>query len=60
MMAHMKKRQERMESHIKSIKSFYAQLSAEQKKSFDESFREFEHKWHHEKEGRERSERHRD
>ncbi len=60
MMAHMKKRQERMESHIKSIKSFYAQLSAEQKKSFDESFREFEHKWHHEKEGRERSERHHD
>ena len=60
MMSHMKKRQERMESHIKAVKTFYAQLTAEQKKSFDESFREFDHKWHHEKEGRDRSERHHD
>ena len=58
MMARMKKRQERMESHIKAIKSFYAQLNPEQKKSFDESFREFEHQWHRQKEEKDRSERH--
>ena len=60
MLSQMKKRQEIMETHIKAVKTFYNQLTIEQKKSFDESYREFEHKWHHEKEGKERSEKHHD
>jgi Spy/CpxP family protein refolding chaperone len=38
MLVRMKERQQEMESRAKSVKSFYAQLTPEQQKIFDESF----------------------
>lgn len=38
MLAMMKARQQQMESHAQAVKSFYAQLTAEQQKVFDASF----------------------
>jgi protein CpxP len=38
MLAMMKERQQAMESHVKAVKAFYAQLTPEQQKIFDESF----------------------
>lgn len=47
MLSRMKERQQKMESHVQAIKSFYTQLSPEQQKIFDESFRP--HRGDHEK-----------
>ena len=46
MLAMMKDRQQTMESHAQAVKAFYAQLTPEQQKIFDESFppRKIEHK----------------
>lgn len=38
MLAMMKERQQAMEVHVEAVKTFYAQLTPEQKKIFDESF----------------------
>ena len=47
MLSRVKERQQKMESHVQAIKSFYAQLSSEQQKIFDESFHP--HRVEHEK-----------
>lgn len=47
MLAMMKERQQAMESHAEAVKAFYAQLTPEQQKIFDESFSL--HKIEHEK-----------
>ena len=59
MVAKSKERQQALESHVQAIKAFYAQLTTEQKKIFDESFHFHRHghgwfhrlwdKWHHER-----------
>lgn len=47
MLSMMQMRQQKMESHVQAVKSFYAQLTAEQQKIFDASFRH--HRGRHEK-----------
>lgn len=44
MLDHMKLRESTMSKHVDALKTFYAQLSNEQQKTFDENFKRMAHK----------------